>query len=922
MGATERLLLAARLLEELSLPSLQAVRRFPGTARAVGRFLAEVAEGGLDREEREAAFAAWPALAEGCAAMTADLVTLHGAYEKACRTRGRLERGEAAVLASKVAQEWRRPVACYGFESFTPSQRVLLSALGRRTAVLLALPAAEEGSPFSGPTEADKWDVLATGVHRLGVQAHAFSSPSVAGLERRVAQGGDALAFRPEGEEGGFSGVRFLVAAGRRNEAELVAAEVVGLLRDGIAPEQIGILVRHVGPWREVIHRVFRSAGIPYRLDGEVPFGGTGLGFALLSGLRGIVGRDVRSLLAFLRSPFSGAPPKTVDRFERDLLRRPASDGAALFTLAEETFPEIVASVLTVTSPSPSDSDGTPSLDPGGLRALAQRHLLAAARGLTLTSTELEEDSRALGALERALAEWDRHAAALDAEEVGLPWESFLAALEQVPVRNGGEEAAGVVHVLSVHRARARRWQVVFLLGLVDGEFPGGAERPGLLTRGQRRAINRAAGRTVLQEEAAGEDRRLFAFALSRAWQLLYLSGRNAEDDGSDAVISPYFVDARLVLGDPPVWRSRDLGYVVDELGPAAPAELGRASRSEAAGRARPPSERAYLRACAIARRLPAGDLGRRLSALPAWQRRPHRFRHPIVLQELAGRDVFSPSQLEAYAQCPFGWFVDRVLRPQSLDRPFDALAQGRLSHDVLADVYTSLQEEGRLPLEPDEVDYATGLVDRHLQTRLEGLAGQGPAADRLLAGLEVRERVVTFLEAEAATGLRLTTREIEKVVGGRDGLDLGGLLISGRIDRVDAGREGGPVFVVDYKGGAKVAGPPFADKGALQVPLYLLALRVLLPERVVAGGAYVALGGEDRRGMVLEEYAALLGTWLTGRRRTVSAEELEADLAACLEAAKGAAEGIRQGLIGAEAAGGCPSYCRLGPLCRSKRGG
>lgn len=914
VGSSERLFLAATLLDRLPLQALAAISGLPGTIWATADVLAETADGGMTAEEWQKAYAAWPSLLGGeRSALASDLAVLLAAYSEECCERGRMERGQALVLAKEAVQGWARPVACYGFATFTPSQRGLLSALAARTSVLLALAGEEDGSdPHSHP-EVREWERAAIRVQRLAVQPQSFSSPSLAFLERVTAGGAGPPRSRPSFADGPFSGVRFLLAAGRRNEAELVAGEVVGLLRQGIPPEEIGVLVRHVGPWQELIHRVFRAAGIPYRLDGDMPFSSTGLGFALLSGLRGVAEPQAQPLLAFLRSPFSGALPEAVDAFERELLRMPGEDGAALVALARSSFPAVVQSLLQALGLDGPDGPAPEvAVDADRLRTLARRFLLNAARGAALTSVELEQDARALGAFERALGEWERHSGGpLPAE---LPWPGLFAALERVPVRNGGEDAAGVVHVLSVHRARARRWQVVFVLGLIDGEFPGGEDRLGLLSGAQRKALNRAAGRTVVRERRDEEDRALYAFALSRPWQLLYLSARNAEDDGGEAVVSPYWTASRQALGDPPLWRWRDLGYVVDELA------VGAAAAGEA-DPALPASERAYLRACALAHCAPAGGAHDRLSGLPAWGRRPQRFRHPVVLAELAGRDIFSASQLEAYAVCPFGWFVDRVLRPEILDQPFDALARGRLAHDVLADVYASLEEEALLPLRPNGLARAGVLVDERLHARLADLASQGVAAERRLAGLEVREQVAAFLEAEAGTDLQLVPWQLEKVVGGKSGVDVGGLVITGRIDRVDAAPGDGPLFVIDYKTSSSVPIPPFAAKGALQVPLYQLALRRLAPDREVIGGAYVALGGEDRRGLVREEYGSLLGTWLTGRTQRVSEEELDADLDACLEAAKTAADGIRRGVVAAEAAGGCPSYCRLGPLCRSKKG-
>ncbi len=291
---------------------------------------------------------------------------------------------------------------------------------------------------------------------------------------------------------------------------------------------------------------------------------------------------------------------------------------------------------------------------------------------------------------------------------------------------------------------------------------------------------------------------------------------------------------------------------------------------------------------------------------------------HPLALAHLGPREVFSASELESYAQCPFAWFVERLLRPVSLELPFDARVQGTVMHQVLADVYRALRTEGLLPLDEDRLERAAALVDHHLDAGLEAYASRGDAAERRLAGLEVRQRVLAFLAAEAVTGSSMLPTSFEQEVGAGDGVDLDGFRLSGRIDRVDVGPADGPVFVIDYKSGGTAYGPTFAPNGALQVPLYLSALRAASPERRLAGGGYVALASEKRRGMVLKEHAPLLGSWLS-RSAAVEEDAFEAELAACLDAARAAAQGMRAGRIQPESPRSCPSYCRLGPLCRSR---
>lgn len=126
-------------------------------------------------------------------------------------------------------------------------------------------------------------------------------------------------------------------------------------------------------------------------------------------------------------------------------------------------------------------------------------------------------------------------------------------------------------------------------------------------------------------------------------------------------------------------------------------------------------------------------------------------------------------------------------------------------------------------------------------------------------------------------------------------------------------------MFVIDYKSGTQSYGPRFAEKRALQVPLYVAALRVLWPEVEVAGGAYAALGSLTVRGAVRADMAAHVGGWLS-EKYYVDQADLDAEIEACLDIARAAAEGIRLGRIPAEPDGECRRSCTFRPMCRTTR--
>jgi RecB family exonuclease len=178
-----------------------------------------------------------------------------------------------------------------------------------------------------------------------------------------------------------------------------------------------------------------------------------------------------------------------------------------------------------------------------------------------------------------------------------------------------------------------------------------------------------------------------------------------------------------------------------------------------------------------------------------------------------------------------------------------------------------------------------------------------------------VEERVVALLRFDVAAESRYSPAEFEVRFDMEEGAGLRGLRLKGRMDRLEVGPDGS-LFLVDYKSGRDVRGPRFAKDGALQLPLYLLALQALRPGAVV-GGAYYPLAGGRPRGMVRETGAEYLGSWAPSTAR-VNEETFHGELDACLELARQAAAGIRGGVVPASPrAGRCPPWCRLQPVCR-----
>lgn len=955
-SALERALLMEPILRETQFEAFGSVSSFPGAVEAALRLVQELREGELDPQGVEHGLQRWSLAGGG--AVAGDAGRLVSAYDDRLARAGRCDQADVIRRAIVSCAEWRRPVALYGFDSFTPVQRSLVRMLAARVPVLMVLTH-DSGRAVQGAVgeEVALWQAVADVTVRVPRQLHAFASPELAELDRLYlsaegaastpSAGSSASAAEPAtpsaGPPAGASapcaglppeaavpesaprddalgdGVRLLLSSGRRNEVESVGGEVVRLMRAGISADEIVVLVRRVAPWRRLVEQVFRSYGIPHRVDAEIPFFETGLGQALINALRGAATADLDRLLAYLRSPYHNGGHATVDELEVGLRRTRNTRGPTMLAAVSETFPEALAGLGATLS---RDEGGDLVVDPDALARVVWQMVQEAARAHPFGSTELEEDVAAGAAATAALeqlaqacrAGWGPTAARATAARaavategahaaataVAAEVEAVLGVLRGVAVRTGHSDERGVVQVMSASRVRARRFLVVFVMGLVEGEFPEAGRPPSLLGEAERRQANRDAGVRLFAEPVEGEEAALFCQVLSRPWQLLYLSTRDAEEDGKETVQSPYWIEVQRLLGDRAPWRRRTLRDVTH------PADTA-------------PSMREYLRACAIGGMRPEDAAQRRaLEQAPPWRCDPDRLCLPATLTVLAAQEVFAATDLEEYARCPFSWFMGRLVRPGELEERLSGLHRGTVVHRVLADMYQTLKAEGLTPLTGAALPRAEELLQEHVERRLSVVVSLGSAGELRLLSWEVSRLVRGLLSFDAARAGSYAPVDLEYALP-RGGVDLGGFRVSGRIDRIDAAPGGSPMFLIDYKSGSEAYGPRFADKGALQVPLYLAALRALRPEVELAGGAYVALSGMTVRGAVRSDMADDAGGWLPATCR-VDRDRFEAEIDACVALAQQAVEGIRQGRIPAEPAEKCRAGCVFRPICRTRR--
>ncbi len=293
----------------------------------------------------------------------------------------------------------------------------------------------------------------------------------------------------------------------------------------------------------------------------------------------------------------------------------------------------------------------------------------------------------------------------------------------------------------------------------------------------------------------------------------------------------------------------------------------------------------------------------------------------------------WSASSLELWISCPARWFVERMLRPDSPEPDPEPLTRGGLAHAALRDTLEGLRERtGSARVTRARLGLARMLLGealaRHahefpLSARSERLPS---ARRRLEADLE---RYLAHAAGTATAGRGedspLEPRWLEVGFGFDDeedclpALDLGdGVMLRGRIDRIDVLPGGEAAVVYDYKGARVTPGARWIEDGKIQLALYMRAAEQLLGLRVV-GGLYQPLGGADLRARGVLDVGAGVGVECV-RTDLMEAAEIDALVQEALALARAAAAQAVAGEIEARPltcafSGGCshPAICRAG---------
>jgi len=769
-------------------------------------------------------------------------------YLQALAVAGLVDEAEATRLLARAAPP-ADLVAVEGLVSLTPDREALLhgwSAAGCE--VVISLPWRRDCAATQ------PLDALVARLEAAGASVEAWERWDDGRCDELVRIAGRLFSgAAPTAAQGA---VDLGVARGDEAEERLVAERVGELLATGLPGERIAVAyadaARHTG-W---LRRAFDDRRIDAAWDVRVPVTETPLGRSMLRLWSFCSGGMVREdLAAFMRSPFSGVDAEVADRADVRW-RSGRVGGGELIGSADRARP--LVRLCTRLSGRPVD-------------AAAVRDWKQLADGLLANAYGHDAPVPGMdGALDAAVHRAFCQALAVVAEggDLTISAADLWSAFEKASVSPASQEAPGRVTVTSMDGLRGRAFDAVIIGGLTAGEAPRQGSDDRLEGDAVRGALG-ALGITSDPEEQARMERLSFYLAVTAATGSLTLVRRESDDDGRPLRPSVFWEEFLDLYREPGVALE-----LCDGLPPT---------------RLRAPLDDASGGAC-----LARGELA-----------------DPASLALLGTIDAVSPGEVELYTGCPYRWFVERKLRPRTPDAEVDVMVAGLAAHKALATFYRAWTADGSRPrVTPHTTDEALALARAAVQQAIAGSPEPATLDEEwLLASVEpgvlgLVERDARFLPDFAPTHFEWSFGLEE----GDEPIDLGGVRIKGRADRIDVGPQG--LVVIDYKRSKAKSLAEIEREGLVQLQLYAVAasLRLGLP---VAGGIYRSLSTGVDRGFVS---SSVVGSFYDSDIREQS--QIAGVLEQAVETARIAVAGMRRGAITpAPDVRRCP-YCSALPFC------
>ena len=638
-----------------------------------------------------------------------------------------------------------------------------------------------------------------------------------------------------------------LCAANPYYEAESAAAYIRHLVRDlGYRMKEIQVIANDEGAMQPVIRRVFAEYGLPVFADSSRAITDSAAVSFIADMLEFVRSRKLSQyLFAMLKSGLTALSDSDIEDLENyartyrirgSMWDRPFRYGAD--DLGEEKFAALEAmregmmsKISVLETMAKKDGCTTGEFTKAFRKYLrddwqlgekvAEAAALQEEAGLHDEAQRMTQSFRKaleiLGQIDEIMGD-----SAMDLEEFTDIYEAGLSDVEVGVI----PPAADALSMGTMIRTRPGRIRAVVILGANEGVLPLTPSTEGLFSADEKEYF-REKGFALgsLDDIKMDEENSAMYRMMSRPSEKIYISWSMTDAGGGDAAESPVIGAIHEVFP-----KTKEKGFVRKDIvsegwGLDLVQDEDEAMRHLINRMKDPntPEEPEALTSAML--RWYADNRRERLDAMLAaadYDNDPKPLSRRTAKELYTGRDGalrLSASSIGRYVDCPFGYFVDRGLRPEE-EREFasDPRSVGDVYHECLMAVARQIMEDSELPQKiRDGDDEELGrLVNAALDELSAGYRGglfvsTGSEEFRMSRIREICAAAAKAM-AEQLSAMTVTSADFEEAFGrsGRFGpisLRVGedDVFVEGRIDRADYMDVGGDqrVRIIDYKTGS-----------------------------------------------------------------------------------------------------------------------
>ncbi|HEY7547285.1 MAG TPA: hypothetical protein VID27_20490, partial [Blastocatellia bacterium] len=693
--------------EQKSLSYFDSIARSAGLVAALSHFIDELWRSGTDEEK-------FSLIASARDAKDRDIALIFARYRARLQASGLIDVEGAGLEALRALEQRaiKNPadrfsmIVADGFDFYTPVQVGLLSRLSRLGVETMATLTYEEGRAVHLWQEPTRRRFEAAGAEIIELQ----SSPADE-ISRAAARLMDDRHSQADDSES--APITIFSAPDRATEVRAAAREIKKLILESrFAPDDITIVCRSLALYSSHLEKIFRECSIPITIDSPLRLDENPAVIALLR-LLALSSESFprRAVIDCLRSPFFD-----LSRFNLDEQAVNHLDHASIagnVTRKREQWMEALSAAAERKPEQRSDYFSPKETDkryPKLLESLddffnevtlpaSAAPLLFAQRALhLLESFDIEnragdENSDATKSL-RALLEEMRDDAIESTGEVAQA--TFYNDLERAIGATVIERDSSSLSVLAqeAHNLRPRRYRAVFVLGLIEGEFPARATERFPYTLVEREQLRSASVDLTETTSDAGADLTQFYKAMASATERLYLAYARTDLAGSELLRS-YLVDEieacaraeKIMIPQQAATFERvrmDEIISLDELALITAREIGRSLDED-----RDTSRQARIASSLLEQRMASWRFVWRGAQMERDRLAGTRGRFNGVMEsadileeirrKFGAHYMWSASQINDYGVCPFRFFARHALRLKPIDEPVEGFVPARL---------------------------------------------------------------------------------------------------------------------------------------------------------------------------------------------------------------------------------------------------